>query len=270
VSLTRSSRESHGNPAPDSSSVVHVTIETIANRLAGANDFVQVATEVCAITRELFQVVECGVSLHAPNGRPTIAVDNMAMPTDEPRLQWLAGAWERDPLHRALIEISAPVEDGVDFIELAKREGYTGPATHMLVLPLIYRRGLLGQIRCGQAQAYAPVARRDLQTLATATSVRLTELHVQPDDDPRLARLTARQRDVARLAGKGMSNAEIGRTLDLSHNTIKKHLKDVFETLGVASRAQLAVLMCDMGPVHDYPRGITRMNGITIMRGALS
>jgi DNA-binding CsgD family transcriptional regulator len=249
--------------------VVNVSIETIANRLARANDFVQVATEVCTLTRELFDVVECGVSLHAPGGRPTIAVDNMAMPSDAPRLEWLAGAWERDPLHRALIEISAPVEDGMDFMELAKREGYVGPATHMLVLPLIYPRGLLGQLRCGQTTPYSATARRDLQTLATATSVRLTELHVQPDDDPRLAKLTARQRDVARLAGKGMSNADIGRTLDLSHNTIKKHLKDVFETLGVASRAQLAVLMCDMGPVHDYPRGITRVNGVTIMRCAL-
>ncbi|HUS29383.1 MAG TPA: LuxR C-terminal-related transcriptional regulator [Kofleriaceae bacterium] len=246
-----------------------MSIETIANRLARANDFVQVAIEVCAMTRELFEVVECGVGLHAPGGRPTLAVDNLRLPSDEPRLQWLAGAWERDPLHRELIAMTAPVEDGAHFIEFARRSGYTGPTLHMLLLPLIYPRGLLGHIRCGKPAPFSAEARRDLQTLATAASVRLTELHVQPGDDPRLARLTARQRDVARLAGKGMSNAEIGRTLDLSHNTIKKHLKDVFETLGVTSRAQLAVIMCDIGPVHDYPFGITRVDDITIMRGAL-
>lgn len=215
--------------------MVIVSIETIANRLALAKDFVEVATAICTMSTEQLGVVECIVSLHAADGRATLAVDNLRVSSTEERLRWLTGT-------------------------------HAGPATHMLVLPLLYPRGLLGHIRLGQPTPYAPEARRDLQMLATAASVRLTELHVQPDDDPRLAQLTPRQRDVARLAGKGLSNADIGRSLDLSHNTIKKHLKDVFETLAVASRAQLAVLMCDMGPVHDVPRGITRIDGITIMR----
>jgi len=215
-----------------------VTIETIANRLAETKDFVEVASAICTMSTQLVGVGECSVSLHAADGRPTLAVDNLSSSCPEERLRWLTGA-------------------------------HAHPTTHVLALPLIYPRGLLGHIRCGQSTPYTAEARRDLQALATAASVRLTELHVQPDDDPRLGRLTPRQRDVARLAGKGMSNAEIGRTLDLSHNTIKKHLKDVFETLAVTSRAQLAVLMCDMGPVHDYPRGMTRVDGITIMRVSL-
>ena len=227
--------------------MVPVSIETIANRLARAEDFVQVAGAIFALTSELFQVVECSLSLHGSDGRPTFTVDNLRSSSDEVRLQWMASAWEPEPLPRALIE----------------------GANHVLVLPLIYPRGLLGQMRCCDAAPFSPAVRHDLQTLAMAASVRLTELRVQPGDDTRLVRLTARQRDVARLAGKGMSNAEIGRTLDLSHNTIKKHLKDVFETLGVTSRAQLAVMMCDMGPMHDYPRGITRVDGITIVRSAL-
>jgi DNA-binding CsgD family transcriptional regulator len=218
--------------------LVVVSIETIANRLAQAKDFVEVATAICGMSTQLVGVAECSVSLHAADGRPTLAVDNLSVSSPEERLRWLTGA---------------PAASVV----------------HVLALPLIYPRGLLGHLRCGQSTPFTPEARRDLQTLAMGASVRLTELHVQPDDDPRLAKLTARQRDVARLAGKGMSNAEIGRTLDLSHNTIKKHLKDVFETLAVASRAQLAVLMCDMGPVHDYPRGITCVDGITIMRASL-
>jgi DNA-binding CsgD family transcriptional regulator len=227
--------------------VVVVSIETIANRLAPANDFVQVAGAVFALTSELFQVVECSLSLHSPDGRPVLTVDNLRLSSDEPRLQRMVAECEREPLPRSLME----------------------GANHILVMPLIYPRGLLGQMRCCQPTPFSADARHDLQTVAMAASVRLTELRVQPGDDPRLARLTMRQRDVARLAGKGMSNADIGRTLDLSHNTIKKHLKDVFETLEVTSRAQLAVLMCDMGPMHDYPRGITRVDGITIVRSAL-
>src|SRR5438045_2073087 len=97
------------------------------------------------LTRDLFRVLECGVTLQGPDGRPTIAVDNLRMTSDEPRLTWLAGAWHRDR--------------------------YIGPASHMLALPLIYPRGLLGHIRCGQQHPYTAEQRHELQTLSTAASV---------------------------------------------------------------------------------------------------
>lgn len=53
-------------------------------------------------------------------------------------------------------------------------------------------------------------------------------------------RLTARQREVATLASRGLSNAEIGRSLAISESTVKKHLVGAYERLGVSSRAQLA------------------------------
>jgi hypothetical protein len=48
---------------------------------------------------------------------------------------------------------------------------------------------------------------------------------------------------------------------------VKTHLKDVFERLQVASRAELARLMSKAGPVHDVRVGITRVGDITITRG---
>jgi DNA-binding CsgD family transcriptional regulator len=51
--------------------------------------------------------------------------------------------------------------------------------------------------------------------------------------------LTPRQREITALAMQGFSNLAIARRLALSEHTVKDHLKDVFEKLGVRSRAAL-------------------------------
>jgi DNA-binding CsgD family transcriptional regulator len=54
------------------------------------------------------------------------------------------------------------------------------------------------------------------------------------------ASLTAREREVARLAIKGLRDAEIAERLSLSPHTVKHHLKAVYRKLGVRSRVGLA------------------------------
>jgi DNA-binding NarL/FixJ family response regulator len=55
--------------------------------------------------------------------------------------------------------------------------------------------------------------------------------------------LTPRQLEVATFTARGLTNREIARVLDLSENTVKKHLKDVFATLEITNRTELAVLV---------------------------
>jgi DNA-binding NarL/FixJ family response regulator len=57
------------------------------------------------------------------------------------------------------------------------------------------------------------------------------------------ALLTPRQLEVATLTARGCSNREIASVLELSENTVKKHLKDVFAALDVSNRTELAVLL---------------------------
>jgi DNA-binding CsgD family transcriptional regulator len=54
------------------------------------------------------------------------------------------------------------------------------------------------------------------------------------------ASLTARERQVAKLAIKGLRDAEIAERLALSPHTVKHHLKAIYRKLGVRSRVGLA------------------------------
>lgn len=59
--------------------------------------------------------------------------------------------------------------------------------------------------------------------------------------------LTERETNVIRLVAQGHSNKEIARTMNISAETVKTHLKKIFEKLGVQQRSQavqMARLLC--------------------------
>lgn len=58
-----------------------------------------------------------------------------------------------------------------------------------------------------------------------------------------LKQLTEREREIALLVKKGFSNREIGKELFISEATVKKHMSNIFEKLGIANREQLKNLL---------------------------
>lgn len=51
--------------------------------------------------------------------------------------------------------------------------------------------------------------------------------------------LSGREQEIVRLVRKGYSNQEIARQLLISEATVKKHLSNIFEKLGISRRTQL-------------------------------
>jgi DNA-binding NarL/FixJ family response regulator len=66
---------------------------------------------------------------------------------------------------------------------------------------------------------------------------------------PRLGVLTARETEVLRLVGSGLSNTEIARRLVLSEATVKTHVKRTMGKLHLTSRAQAVVVAYETGLV---------------------
>ncbi|MEO6102270.1 MAG: response regulator transcription factor [Pseudoxanthomonas sp.] len=60
---------------------------------------------------------------------------------------------------------------------------------------------------------------------------------LQAEDDG----LTVRQREIVTCVGRGMSNKQIARHLGISPTTVKTHLHNIFERIGVGGRTLLAL-----------------------------
>ena len=114
------------------------------------------------------------------------------------------------------------------------------PPPPPLVAPLLGSRGWLGAVVQATLAPVTPHDQRALSTLATYLSVWCTArgigaLPSAAGED----RLAPRQRLIADRAALGMTNDEIAADLRISVNTVKAHLKQVFEILGVRNRTEL-------------------------------
>lgn len=58
----------------------------------------------------------------------------------------------------------------------------------------------------------------------------------------RAASLTGREREVVKMIAAGLRNRDIGERLSISENTVKVHLHNIYEKLGVEGRMELLLL----------------------------
>lgn len=106
-------------------------------------------------------------------------------------------------------------------------------------------------IQCSDAGAIASVSKANsiadlMKAISLAVSPLREELsstapnaHNRPGGAP--IRLTARQKDIAKLVMEGYSNKRIANVLNLSYGTVKNYMLDLMRLLGVRSRLELAI-----------------------------
>jgi DNA-binding NarL/FixJ family response regulator len=96
-------------------------------------------------------------------------------------------------------------------------------------------------VAAGDAQLSPAVTKRLLDQVA-----RRLPAAVERDTEV-LAQLTEREREVLRLLSAGMSNAEIANALVLSEPTIKTHVSNVLQKLGLRDRVQAVIYAYENG-----------------------
>jgi pimeloyl-ACP methyl ester carboxylesterase/DNA-binding CsgD family transcriptional regulator len=69
-------------------------------------------------------------------------------------------------------------------------------------------------------------------------------------EDPAFAALSPREREILGLLAEGFANAQIAARLSISEKTVRNHVSNLFDKLGVWSRAQAIVFARDRGFGH--------------------
>ncbi|HVI72820.1 MAG TPA: alpha/beta fold hydrolase [Pyrinomonadaceae bacterium] len=67
------------------------------------------------------------------------------------------------------------------------------------------------------------------------------------DEDAAFALLSPRERDILRLMTEGLGNAQIAGRLSISEKTVRNHVSNLFDKLGVWTRAQAIVFAIERG-----------------------
>jgi DNA-binding NarL/FixJ family response regulator len=163
-----------------------------------------------------------------------------------------------------LMDIRMPVMDGIEATGRLRARG-TGAAPRVIVLTTFgaddhvvraLAAGAAGFLLKDTAPADIVDAVRRVAAgepmLSPAVVATLIE-HVKRRREPdraggardRVARLTEREREIARAVARGLSNAQIASELYLSVPTVKAHVGRIFTKLEVDNRVQVAICVLD-------------------------
>ena len=102
----------------------------------------------------------------------------------------------------------------------------------MLVVPIAPRRTLRMEFFRGPGPEFTERERGILSLFRP----HLREIYFEQRAVDEPAPLTERQRELLRLVAEGRTNSQIARRLAISEGTVRKHLENIFERLGVTNR----------------------------------
>lgn len=181
---------------------------------------------------------------------PDITVTGVA--TDGDQAFRLARRLRPDVL---LLDIRMPRRDGLTVLRELRASGCS---THVVVLTSFdldeylftaLREGASGFLTKNAPPAdlrRAVHAAADGEALIDPAVTRRVVTQLAPQLAPqqsRLAVLTERERDVAQLVARGLTNEEIADALWISHWTVKTHVSHILAKLEIRERVQIAIVV---------------------------
>jgi two-component system nitrate/nitrite response regulator NarL len=154
-----------------------------------------------------------------------------------------------------VLDLRMPQVDGLTLLQRLRAEGIDTPAVILTMsdsesdLAAALRAGVRGYLLKDMEPddviaAIGNAARGEL-AVAPAMTLKLAQL-LQSGSRGRnrndlLAALTEREREILEHLARGESNKTIARALDISHDTVKLHVRHILAKLNLSSRVEAAV-----------------------------
>ena len=158
----------------------------------------------------------------------------------------VAGVAEHRP-DVVLMDLSMPRLDGT---EATRRIAAEVPEAQVVVLTSFSdREQIMGALDAGAVGYLLKDAEpRELIDGIRAAAAGGSPLHpraareiISQPSRPALPEITAREREVLTLLAKGLPNKRIAQELEISEKTVKAHVTNIFQSIGVSDRTQAAL-----------------------------
>ena len=171
-----------------------------------------------------------------------------------------------------VLDLRMPGIDGLTLLRRLRNEGLSTPALILTMsdseadLSAALRAGVRGYLLKDMDPeeimgAIARAARGEL-VVAPAMTLKLAQL-LQPgakgqDRHGLLATLTERERQILDHLARGESNKAIARALDISHDTVKLHVRHILSKMQLSSRVEAAVFAVEARAAGEVPVPVRR------------
>ncbi len=172
-----------------------------------------------------------------------------------------------------IMDLKMPAMDGITLLQKLRREGCDVPVT-MLTMSAT-QEDMANALRAG-ARGYLlkdmdpddvidsirRIARGEM-VVAPAMSLKLAKILQSGNADQapeKSERLTAREQEILQLLAGAKSNKAIARELNISHDTVKLHVRHILAKLNFSSRVEAAVYAVEQGMVPSHSSSDTEMD----------
>ncbi|HEY3095518.1 MAG TPA: response regulator transcription factor [Acidimicrobiia bacterium] len=160
--------------------------------------------------------------------------------------------------HVAVLDVRLPDGDG---IEVCREVRSRHPEIHCLMLTSFTDDEALFQSMLAGAAGYVAKQIKGADIIDAVRRVASGQslldpvvaarardrLRAEPEEDERLARLSAQERTILSLIADGLTNRQIAERLNLAEKTVKNYVSNLLAKMGMERRTQAAVYAARLG-----------------------
>jgi two-component system, NarL family, nitrate/nitrite response regulator NarL len=155
-----------------------------------------------------------------------------------------------------LLDLAMPRVPGMDTLRELSNDGNALPTKIIVLTAAVERLEIVQALQLGargvvMKEAATQLLMKAIRTVmlgqywigreAVGDIVEFMRTNPSADKPPRNYGLTKREMDILTTIVAGLSNKEIAKKFSLSEDTVKHHLTNIFDKVGVASRLELAL-----------------------------